>query len=88
MPLENRDSIVVARTGIGKSKIFAITAIAARLSGLKGPVIVVAPLKALEEDLVGRFAPVLILWLIYWPSRPVISIPVLMSLRGEVRTGI
>jgi ATP-dependent helicase YprA (DUF1998 family) len=52
--MSNNDVMVVARTGIGKSKIFAVTAIAAQLGGIKHAVVlVIVPLKALEMDLVS-----------------------------------
>lgn len=52
-PLEGNDIIVAARTGAGKSLIFAITAIAAELAGFSGVVMVICPLKALQLDQVS-----------------------------------
>ena len=48
--LEGNDVFVVTATGAGKSLIFALVAIAARLLGLQRVVIVICPLKALQMD--------------------------------------
>ncbi len=48
--LEGRDVMVVAGTGAGKSMVFGLLAIAIALTGGKGLVIVVCPLKALQLD--------------------------------------
>ncbi|GJE85292.1 ATP-dependent DNA helicase RecQ-like protein [Phanerochaete sordida] len=52
--LEGNDVFVVAATGAGKSLVFALVAIAARLLGLQRVVIVICPLKALQMDQVRR----------------------------------
>ena len=51
--LEGHDIFFIAATGAGKSLVFAIVAIAARLLGLKRLVIVICPLKALQMDQVS-----------------------------------
>jgi ATP-dependent helicase YprA (DUF1998 family) len=53
-PMQGEDVFVVARTGAGKSLIFMVTAMAARLAGLDGCLIVVSPLKTLQNDQVSR----------------------------------
>ncbi|PPR07244.1 hypothetical protein CVT26_012502 [Gymnopilus dilepis] len=53
--LEGHDVIGLAGTGRGKSLIFAMLAIAAALADFKGVVIVICPLKSLENDQVRRF---------------------------------
>lgn len=55
-PLEGNDVIIVARTGAGKSLIFAITAIAAALAGFEGVIIVICPLKSLQLDQVSKLS--------------------------------
>jgi superfamily II DNA helicase RecQ len=51
--MRNRDVMVVARTGVGKSLIFIVTAAAAQLAGLDGVLFVITPLRALEMDQVS-----------------------------------
>ena len=51
--LEGHDAIGLAETGAGKSLVFAILAVAAELSGFQGLVLVVCPLKSLENDQVS-----------------------------------
>jgi superfamily II DNA helicase RecQ len=53
-PMKGEDVFVVARTGAGKSLIFMVTAMAARLAGLDGCLIVVSPLKTLQNDQVSE----------------------------------
>ena len=50
---EGFDTFGIARTGFGKSLVFALLAIAAELAGFKGTVMVICPLKALEIDQVS-----------------------------------
>jgi ATP-dependent helicase YprA (DUF1998 family) len=51
--LEGHDVIVIAGTGAGKTLIYALTALAAKMAGLTGVLIVVCPLKVLQMDLVS-----------------------------------
>ncbi|RDX43274.1 hypothetical protein OH76DRAFT_1361351, partial [Lentinus brumalis] len=51
--LEGHDVMTVAGTGAGKSLVFALVAIAAALAGFDGLIIVVSPLKALQNDQVS-----------------------------------
>ncbi|KAF5334931.1 hypothetical protein D9611_012779 [Ephemerocybe angulata] len=53
--LEGTDAIGIAGTGSGKSLVFAILAIAAELGQGRGLVVVISPLKALQNDQVRRF---------------------------------
>ncbi len=48
--LEGHDVMTVAGTGSGKSLVFALVAIAAALAKVDGLVIVISPLKALQND--------------------------------------
>lgn len=48
--LEGHDVMTVAGTGAGKSLVFALIVIAAALANVRGIVIVVCPLKALQND--------------------------------------
>ena len=47
---EGHDVMTVAGTGAGKSLVFALVAIAAALGGFDGLVLVICPLKALQND--------------------------------------
>jgi superfamily II DNA helicase RecQ len=51
--LEGHDAIGLAGTGAGKSLVFAILAVAAELAEFQGLVLVVCPLKSLENDQVS-----------------------------------
>ena len=51
--LEGKDIAVVAGTGAGKSLFFALVGLAASLSQSKKLVVVICPLKALQEDQVN-----------------------------------
>jgi superfamily II DNA helicase RecQ len=53
--LEGNDAIGLAGTGAGKSLVFAILAVAAQLAEFRGLVLVVSPLKSLENDQVSEF---------------------------------
>jgi superfamily II DNA helicase RecQ len=55
--MQGEDVFVVARTGAGKLLIFMVTAMAARLAGLDGCLIVVSPLKTLQNDQVSEKSP-------------------------------
>jgi ATP-dependent helicase YprA (DUF1998 family) len=52
--LRGEDLMLVARTAAGKSMVFKIVAMAARLAGLHGCVIVICPLKEVEKDQVRK----------------------------------
>lgn len=54
--LEGNDAFIVAAAGAGKSLIFVLVTIAARLLGIKQVVIVICPLKALQLDQVSYTA--------------------------------
>jgi ATP-dependent helicase YprA (DUF1998 family) len=51
--LAGNDVVVVAGTGMGKSLVFAMLAVAICLARTKGMVIVISPLKALQFDQVS-----------------------------------
>ena len=51
--LEGHDAIGLAGTGAGKSLVFAILAVAAELAEFQGLVLVICPLKSLENDQVS-----------------------------------
>jgi hypothetical protein len=51
--LEGHDTLVIAGTGAGKTLIYALTGLAARMAGMAGVLIIVCPLKALQMDLVS-----------------------------------
>ena len=51
--LEGHDAIGLAGTGAGKSLVFAMLAIATELTGFNGLVIVICPLKSLQNDQVS-----------------------------------
>ena len=55
--LEGHDAIGLAGTGAGKSLVFAILAVAAELAEFQGLVLVVCPLKSLENDQVSDSQP-------------------------------
>jgi superfamily II DNA or RNA helicase len=48
--LRDEDLMLVARTAAGKSMVFKVAAMAARLAGLHGCVIMICPLKEVEKD--------------------------------------
>ena len=51
--LEGHDAIGLAGTGAGKSLVFAILAVAAELAEFQGLVLVISPLKSLQNDQVS-----------------------------------
>jgi superfamily II DNA helicase RecQ len=55
--LEGHDAIGLAGTGAGKSLVFAILAVAAELAEFQGLVLVVCPLKSLQNDQVSTVSP-------------------------------
>ena len=48
--LEGNDGVVIAGTGKGKTVVFALLGLAAKLSNTEGHYIIISPLKALEGD--------------------------------------
>jgi len=52
---EGYDTMPIAGTGYGKSLVFGLSAIAAELSKKKGTMLVICPLKSLEEDQVSPY---------------------------------
>ena len=54
--LKDNDVSLVAGTGAGKSRVFGLLAVGAELANSNGLILVICPLKSLEEDQVSRIA--------------------------------